>query len=81
MSVYERLKEERNDRKAGKKKAKSSPRPQIYSKFAEARRKRYTLWRYYRAAARVRKGIQTREALDAAKKNLEGSGSGFQPGG
>jgi len=59
MSVYERLREERNDGR--KKKTKLSPRPQVYSRIEETRRKRNTVWRFYRDRARVLKRIEGRQ--------------------
>ena len=58
MAIYERLKEERDAKKKAKRQLKANrPTPPTgFEKRREAaRRKKYTLWRYYRAAARNRK--------------------------
>ena len=72
MSIYERMQEEKRDGKKAKVR-RAAARPQVYSKFADAKRKKNTLWRYYRAAARARKTDQERRA----KCPIDDNGNGW----
>ncbi len=66
VSIYERLKEESDAKKKAKARRKARPVVPVgtFEKGREAaRRKRSTLWRYYRAAARNRR-IAQKEEID-----------------
>ena len=54
MAIYERLREEANDAKRGKKK-RSAPRPERWSWKELSKIRKNRAWRYYRAVARSRK--------------------------
>jgi len=59
MSVYERLKEESNDKKKAKARRSARTPSWALSAFEKgreaARRKRHSIWRYYRSKARNRR--------------------------
>jgi len=64
MSVYERLREERDDARRAKGKRKKAAKER-WSPAFEARRAKARAWRYYRDTARARK--KSREGLNNAQ--------------
>ncbi len=60
MSIYERLREERDEKRKAKTSRKSKKRQLTGAQLIkeEADRKKTSAWRYYRAVARIRKRLE-----------------------